>query len=108
MKFGLSDKSLSTIAAIFSRYPAVTRAVVYGSRAKGNYRPGSDIDITLETTPDFTRETLLSICNDFDDSDLPYLADISQKSALTNPDLLAHIDRVGQTLWEKTPSGEHT
>ena len=72
---------------------------MYGSRAKGNFRPGSDLDITLETTEDFTQKDLASIWNDFDDSDLPYLADISQKSALTNKSLLDHIDRVGKTLW---------
>ncbi|MBO6219646.1 MAG: nucleotidyltransferase domain-containing protein, partial [Treponema sp.] len=54
MKFGLSDNSLEIIGSIFEKYPSVSRAVIYGSRAKGNFRPGSDIDITLETTTDFT------------------------------------------------------
>lgn len=102
MKFGLSDNSLEIIGSIFEKYPSVSRAVIYGSRAKGNFRPGSDIDITLETTSDFKHETLLEICNDFYESDLPYMADISQKSELKNQALLDHINRVGQTLWQKT------
>jgi predicted nucleotidyltransferase len=57
------------------KYPGIKEAVLYGSRAKENYRAGSDIDIALKTTPAFYRNDLLRISSDFDDSvfeQLPY------------------------------------
>lgn len=46
-KFGLSEDSMAIIHAIFRKYDALEKAVIYGSRAKGNYKQGSDIDLTL-------------------------------------------------------------
>lgn len=99
--YGLSEKSLSTVTGILKKYPSVRKAILYGSRAKGSYRPGSDIDLTLEVSDDFVRDTLLLMCNDFDDSDLPYFVDLSVKRDISNPDLLSHIERVGKVLWER-------
>jgi hypothetical protein len=45
--FGLPDSTLSSVRNILSDFPAVHKAMLYGSRAKGNFRPGSDIDLTL-------------------------------------------------------------
>lgn len=47
MKYGLKDTSIQKIRGVFARYPQVEKAVLYGSRAKGNYKNGSDIDLTL-------------------------------------------------------------
>ncbi|MGL4941703.1 MAG: nucleotidyltransferase domain-containing protein [Thermoguttaceae bacterium] len=101
MNHGLSERSLATIGQIFARYPAVERAVLYGSRAEGNYKPGSDIDLTLHTNDAFTHTDLLRIMGDFDDSTLPYMVDVSEYKTLQNDDLIAHIDRVGKVIYEK-------
>ncbi len=45
--FGLSESTLTKIRQVLAQHPAVQSAVIYGSRAKGNYRAGSDIDFTL-------------------------------------------------------------
>ena len=47
MKYGLTQTAVGRICAVFARFPAVEKAVLYGSRAKGNFKPGSDIDLTL-------------------------------------------------------------
>lgn len=99
MRYGLSDRTLATLDAIFRRYPGITQAVLYGSRAKGDYRPGSDIDLSLKTDGTFTFAHLLGIAGDFDDSDMPYMVDVSIYDRISNPDLKAHIDRVGQVLY---------
>ena len=99
MQYGLSDRTLNTLASIFRKYPGVKQAILYGSRAKGNYRDGSDIDLTLKTDDTFSRTDLLHIAGDFDDSDIPYFVDVSIYDQLSNPDLKAHIDRVGKTLY---------
>jgi len=99
MKYGLSERTLNTLNSIFKRYSGIKEAVLYGSRAKGNYRNGSDIDLSLKTNEDFTHRNLLRLMDDFEDSDMPYLVDVSVYEELSNPDLKAHIDRVGIILY---------
>ena len=97
-RYGLSDNTLNTLDSIFKKYPDIKQAILYGSRAKGNYRNGSDIDLSLKTGENFTFTDLLRIAGDFDDSDIPYFVDVSIYDKLSNPDLKAHIDRVGKVL----------
>jgi predicted nucleotidyltransferase len=99
MEYGLTERTFNMLNAIFRKYPGVKQAVLYGSRAKGKYRRGSDIDISLKTDDAFTRTDLLHIAGDFDDSDMPYFIDVSIYDRLSNPDLKAHIDRVGKILY---------
>ena len=47
MNHGLSATVVAAINRVLARCPEVERAVLYGSRAKGNFKPGSDIDLTL-------------------------------------------------------------
>ena len=99
MQYGLSDRTLATLDSIFRKYPYIKQAILYGSRAKGSYRNGSDIDLSLKTDDTFNHKDLLHIGGDFEDSDLPYFVDVSIYSMLKNPDLKAHIDRVGKVLY---------
>lgn len=48
MKYGLDDNYFDKLTSVFPRHPEVESVVLYGSRAKGNYKPFSDIDITLK------------------------------------------------------------
>ena len=48
MKFGLKEKTIEQINQILAGYPQIKKAIIYGSRAKGNFKTGSDIDITIE------------------------------------------------------------
>ena len=90
MKFGLSQKNIDSINAIFAQYSAVKKAIIYGSRAKGNYKTGSDIDLTLiEDDLNFTE--LLEMENKLDDLLLPYKIDLSQKRIISNPELIRSI-----------------
>ena len=98
-QFGLSEKTFTTLYSIFKKYPGIKQAVIYGSRAKGNFRIGSDIDLTLKIDNSFTHNDLLRISGDFDDSDMPYFIDVSIYEKLSNSDLKNHIDRVGQILY---------
>jgi predicted nucleotidyltransferase len=86
---------------IFHKYENIEQVVLYGSRAKGNYRNGSDIDIALRTDDTFTHTHLLRVAGDFNDSDIPYLVDISQYDKIDNQDLKEHIDRVGKVIYRK-------
>jgi len=99
MEYGLPDRTLKTLYSIFQKYPCIRQAVIYGSRAKGEYSKGSDIDLSLKTDGSFTHKDLLDITGDFDDSDIPYFVDVSIYEKLSNSSLKAHIDRVGKVLY---------
>jgi len=99
MEYGLSDRTLNTLNSIFRKYPGIKQVVLYGSRAKGKYRNGSDIDMTLKTDDTFTRTDLLRITGDFDDSDMPYFVDVSIYDRISNPNLKSHVDRLGKVLY---------
>ena len=99
LKYGLSERTLNTLDSIFRKYSGIKEVILYGSRAKGNYRAGSDIDITLKTTSVFCWNDLLRISSDFDDSDMPYFVHVSIYDMLKNSDLTDHIDKVGKVLY---------
>ncbi len=96
--FGLSEKTITYIHAILKKYPSITKAVIYGSRAMGNYKAGSDIDLTLFGV-NLTLSELLNIYDELDDSFLPYTFDISIFDDLKEPDLKEHITQVGKIFY---------
>lgn len=107
MKFGLSDKTLQSIYSIFSKYPQIEKVIVYGSRAKGNYKNGSDIDLTLIGGDDLTIDILYRVISELDDLLLPYSFDISLLKYIKDPDILEHIHRVGLVFYQKTDAPTH-
>ena len=78
----------------------IEQAVLYGSRAKGNFKPFSDIDITLMGDR-LTYNTLSSLSDEIDDLLLPYSVDLSIYGKLKNADLLEHIHRMGIPIFSR-------
>ncbi|WP_439239886.1 nucleotidyltransferase domain-containing protein [Lonepinella sp. BR2474] len=99
-KFGLSDKSIKQIQDILRKYPEIEQAIIYGSRAMGNYREGSDVDLTLKGE-NVTQQTCGKVWLDLDDSYSPYLFDLSVYHLLTNPNFIAQIDKFGQVFYRR-------
>ncbi len=102
MRYGLKEITIQKISAVLARYPQVEKALLYGSRAKGNYKNGSDIDLTLCGREDLTLSVLYRISDELDDLLLPYTIDLSIFSHISDPDVIEHIQRVGMTFYEKT------
>ncbi|MEX0810799.1 MAG: nucleotidyltransferase domain-containing protein [Chitinophagales bacterium] len=103
MLFGLESDDINKIHSVFSRYPQIEKVIIYGSRAKGNYRPGSDIDLVL--LGEFLNLSIqLELENELDDLLLPYKIDIALLHKIENKDLLDHIDRIGKVFYEKSLS----
>ncbi len=98
MRFGLEEAVIARIQAALACFPEIQRAVIYGSRAKGNYKPGSDIDLTL-IGGRLDSDLLSKLCAALDDLNLPYSFDISIFDNLEHADLREHIERVGQTFY---------
>ncbi|GAB4447461.1 MAG: nucleotidyltransferase domain-containing protein [Anaerolineales bacterium] len=102
MKYGLPQSTVQKICAVLSRYPQVETAILYGSRAKGNYKNGSDIDLTLRGGADLTLNVLYKIMTEIDDLLLPYTIDLSIFNDIGDPDVIEHIQRVGVTFYDKS------
>lgn len=103
LRFGLKEATIQKICGVLSRYPQVEQAILYGSRAKGNYKNGSDIDLTLRGGADLTLNVLYRISDELDDLLLPYTIDLSIFSHISDPDVIEHIQRVGMTFYKKAP-----
>jgi type I restriction enzyme S subunit len=104
---GLKELHINKIASVLANYPSVHKAILYGSRAKGNYREGSDIDISL-IGDKLDLSLLLRLENELDDLLLPFNMDISIFDKIENQELIEHINRVGIILYEKgiKPGGQ--
>jgi predicted nucleotidyltransferase len=98
--YGLDDRIISDLKRIFSEFEDIDTVVLYGSRAMGNYRNGSDIDITLHGQG-LTLKTVYALSDVIDELYLPYKFDISIYGQIDNPGLLEHISRAGRILYEK-------
>ncbi len=98
--FGLSQRTLDEMRAIFFRHSQVKKVVVYGSRAMGNYHTGSDIDLTMYGD-DLNYDDISRIHGELDDSSIPYLVDLSVFDRLNNSKLQDHINRRGQVFYDR-------
>lgn len=78
----------------------VQKAVLFGSRAMGNYKDGSDIDIAL-FGKDLKLNDLLDMSSELDNLWLPNRFDLVLFHHINEPALLDHIGRVGITLWDR-------
>lgn len=100
LRFGLTVETINKIQAVLAQYPEVEKAVIYGSRAKGNYKSGSDIDLSLFVN-ELTEERLLQMKNQLDDLMLPYQLDLNRFHSLENRALIEHIERVGKVFYSQ-------
>ncbi len=104
LKFGIKQTTIDKINGVFRLHPEIEKVVIYGSCAKGNYRPVSDIDIPL-FGENVTRDTLSKLDWEIDDLNTPYLFDISIYTKLNASSLQEHKDRFGQVFYVKeTPN----
>lgn len=99
-KYGLKEKTIKAIQTVFSRYPQIHQAVLYGSRAKGNYKNGSDIDLTLQGDSLDSRAFAL-IENDLEELLLPYKIDLSLYHDIDSSELIDHIQRRGIVFYSR-------
>lgn len=104
MKYGLSQSTIQKIFSVLSHYPQVDKAVLYGSRAKGNFKNGSDIDLTLRGGKELTLNVLYRIMDELDDLLLPYTIDLSIFDDIRDADVIEHIQRVSVMFYEKGES----
>lgn len=97
-KYGLTLRDLATLHAIFKSFPEVQQVNIFGSRAKGVYKPGSDIDLAI-MNDGVSNQIVRSLQSAFAESSLPYKVDIVNFFSLTSDEFIAHIKRVGVPIY---------
>jgi len=99
MKFGLSDTVIKELQDVFRRHTNIRKVLIFGSRSKGNYRVGSDIDLAvIGNGIDYNQ--LLSILCEIDELELLYSVDLLDYQKKKGTPIGDHIDRVGQVFYE--------
>ncbi len=101
MPYGLSNEIIAKICSVLFRYPSVEKAVLYGSRAKGTFKPGSDIDLSFHGAT-ISLKDLSDIDSELDDLLLPYTFDLLVFDTLTHVKLRDHIERVGKIFYVRS------
>jgi predicted nucleotidyltransferase len=96
---GLSPAELDLIRGVLKNHPAVTGAILFGSRAKGTAQPASDIDLALEGIADALQAE--AIASELDELPLPYRFDVVALTSVQSAQLRAHIERVGVAVYEQ-------
>ena len=99
MRFGLSDTVIKELQDIFSRHKNIQKVLIFGSRSKGNYRDGSDIDLAV-IGKNIDYNQLLTIQCEIEELDLLYSIDLIDYNKKVGTPIGEHIDRVGQVFYE--------
>lgn len=102
MNFGIVDLSWNILQDILKSEKTIIKVILFGSRAKGNYKSGSDIDLCIYVEElESELNTIRSLCSKVDDSLIPYKIDFIGFNSITSNDLLGHIERVGIQIYQK-------
>lgn len=103
-RFGIYDKSYRLMTEVFESFSEIERVILYGSRAMGNYKKGSDIDLAIvdEAVNLHTVNKLSDKLNE--EIPVPYYFDVLDYNTLANAQLKKHIDKEGKLLYSRSRS----
>lgn len=99
MKFGIDDMVVKELQDVFRRHTNIKKVLIFGSRSKGNYRAGSDIDFAL-IGENIDYQQILDIYLEIDDLELLYSVDLLNYQEKAGTPIGDHIDRVGKVFYE--------
>lgn len=98
--YGLLERDLKCILQAASNYPEIREVIIFGSRAMGNFKTGSDVDLALKGKID--RKTVNRLSDDLNEAQpLPYFFDVISYEDISNHELKDHIDAVGKRIYQK-------
>jgi predicted nucleotidyltransferase len=101
LMYGLLERDIEYLIKAFTNFKEVERAIIFGSRAIGNYKKGSDVDIAL-IGKEISKKTLYDLYELLNEEyPLPYFFDLLNYDELNNQELIEHIDAVGKELYRK-------
>jgi len=98
--FGLDEKSFALVVEVLSNCIGLDEAIIFGSRAMGTHRPGSDVDLAVKGP--LSEEDVLTLSATLNERiPVPYRFDVLHFDHLSNDELKAHVKRVGKTFFKK-------
>lgn len=98
--YGLSDTVITDICNVFRCFPNIDKVLIFGSRAKGTYSEGSDIDLAV-VGENISFNQLMDINIQIEDLGLLYKVDVVDYNKNAGTPIGEHIDRVGLLFYEK-------
>lgn len=98
--YGLSEQNLQELRSILSSIPHIEEAILYGSRARGDYKKGSDVDLSIKGSK-LTFHDLSLLDDKLYYSYIPYFFDTNSYDQLTNPNLIANINHDGKVVYKR-------
>ena len=99
--FGLLERDLKYILKAVKKYSEIEEVIIFGSRAMGNYKKGSDVDIALKGEY-VNRKVVCRLSDDLNEEyPLPYFFDVVNYNDVSNEELKRHIDNVGKTIYKR-------
>ncbi len=99
-EFGISDKSWFILLKVIASFDEIERALIFGSRAKGNYKKGSDIDLAIDGQR-VDASLGLDLSSKLNEgSSIPYFVDVVVVNGLQNAKLTEHIERIGKEIYK--------
>ena len=101
--FGLSERSYNELMAILGRVPHIDEAILYGSRARGDYWRASDVDLSLKGEH-LTLSDLVALDDMLYESHIPYFFDLNIYNNITNPAFKDNVDCDGIVIYRKQES----
>lgn len=100
MKYGLEEQRLEMIRKVLERYTKIRRVLLFGSRARGDFQAGSDIDLAVYHDGMDSVE-LNRLRNELDELNIIQRIDLVDPLCLNKPALIENIKREGIRLFEK-------
>ncbi len=100
LSYGLSEDIIAGLRGALAAQPRLERATLFGSRARGDFHPASDIDLAVYGGPDFTFRDYLDLTGRIDDLPIVFRVDVVDAKRLDKPSLLSEIAREGVSFWE--------
>lgn len=97
-KFGLPQRTIDELTDYFSSKPKIDKVLIFGSRAKGTFHNGSDIDFAVWTDE---HKMFFLIAAELDELDTPYKFDVIDYKMLSHEDMKKNIDKDGILFYEK-------
>ena len=107
MNYGLKKRDIDNITKALRQIPEVEKAIIFGSRAKGNHKLGSDVDLAIKgKNINYSVVSSLSYLLN-EEYALPYFFDVVHYEKLTESNIIEHIDRVGEIIYDKSDKKEN-
>ena len=100
MPYGLTDNEMQILHELFAENEKIEQVILYGSRAKGTYKPFSDVDITI-VGKGLTEQDVHRLYAALEKSSIPYMFDIFTFDTLKNEIRKDHSSRSGVILYQK-------